>query len=592
MKNRKKILLDKFGNIRTTMTVLFSLIIILALLIFLLIALQYTENTVLDNSLNYVGQIIEQVNYDIDSYIEYMENIADIMVDDKDLQSYLYVINQPKNFKVDKRVNVVTQFKTVLESREDIYNIGAYSADGNHIINDGMTHFNEYLDIAQQSWYREAIESPTGEALSASHVQNAIKNNYKWVITLSKVIVNQRTGEKSGVFFIDLNYSIISNLCNKNRLGNKSYIFIIDKDGDIIYHPKQQLIYGGIKKENIQEILNSDGEDIIINKGNDKLHYTYRKSDKTGWIIVGVIFQSELLKNSRQTKILYIIVSIFLIIGVILVSRRLSIGITRPIQRLRDSMVKVEKGEFKQANIDIIANNEVGILTHSFNNMTNKIDELMQEIVYEQEEKRKLEMRALQSQINPHFLYNTLDSIIWMAEGNKNREVVQMTASLAKLMRQSISNEAQLISIKQEMEYIQSYLTIQKMRYRDKLEFNIEVEEQIKQASIIKLLLQPIVENAIYHGLKYKEDKGNLNIRGYRDKDNIIIEVIDDGVGMSEDKVCNIFEEHKVNYNLNGVGIYNVMSRIKLYYGEEYGITYYSTKGFGTIVKIKIPFSK
>jgi two-component system sensor histidine kinase YesM len=592
MKNRKKILLDKFGNIRTTMTVLFSLIIILALLIFLLIALQYTENTVLDNSLNYVGQIIEQVNYDIDSYIEYMENIADIMVDDKDLQSYLYVINQPKNFKVDKRVNVVTQFKTVLESREDIYNIGAYSADGNHIINDGMTHFNEYLDIAQQSWYREAIESPTGEALSASHVQNAIKNNYKWVITLSKVIVNQRTGEKSGVFFIDLNYSIISNLCNKNRLGNKSYIFIIDKDGDIIYHPKQQLIYGGIKKENIQEILNSDGEDIIINKGNDKLHYTYRKSDKTGWIIVGVIFQSELLKNSRQTKILYIIVSIFLIIGVILVSRRLSIGITRPIHRLRDSMVKVEKGEFKQANIDIIANNEVGILTHSFNNMTNKIDELMQEIVYEQEEKRKLEMRALQSQINPHFLYNTLDSIIWMAEGNKNREVVQMTASLAKLMRQSISNEAQLISIKQEMEYIQSYLTIQKMRYRDKLEFNIEVEEQIKQASIIKLLLQPIVENAIYHGLKYKEDKGNLNIRGYRDKDNIIIEVIDDGVGMSEDKVCNIFEEHKVNYNLNGVGIYNVMSRIKLYYGEEYGITYYSTKGFGTIVKIKIPFSK
>ena len=215
----------------------------------------------------------------------------------------------------------------------------------------------------------------------------------------------------------------------------------------------------------------------------------------------------------------------------------------------------------------------------------------MKQNIYEQQQKRKSELKALQSQINPHFLYNTLDSIIWMAEGKKNEEVVVMTASLARLLRQSISNEEEQVPIGQEVEYARSYLTIQKMRYKDKLEFQIQVDAQIMGVPIIKLVLQPLIENAIYHGLKYKEGKGLLIVRGYREGENAVIQIKDNGAGMDEQTLSHIFEKHKVNYRSNGVGVYNVQKRLQLYYGMDYGITYSSRQGEGTTASIVIPMN-
>ena len=221
--------------------------------------------------------------------------------------------------------------------------------------------------------------------------------------------------------------------------------------------------------------------------------------------------------------------------------------------------------------------------------MTHRIQDLMEQNVKDQEAKRKSELKALQSQINPHFLYNTLDSIIWMAEGKKYEEVVLMTASLARLLRQSISNEDEVVPISREVEYAKGYLTIQKMRYKDKLEFQIDVEPSILNIPLIKLVLQPIIENAIYHGLKYKESKGLLLVKGFMKDGNAVLKVIDDGVGMDEETLAHIYDRHKVNYHSNGVGVYNVQKRLKLYYGENYGITYESEQGVGTTATITIP---
>lgn len=164
-----------------------------------------------------------------------------------------------------------------------------------------------------------------------------------------------------------------------------------------------------------------------------------------------------------------------------------------------------------------------------------------------------------------------------------------MTASLARLLRQNISNEDEEILIYQEVEYCKNYLTIQKMRYQDKLEFEIQVEPSIGNEKIIKLVLQPLIENAIYHGLKYKESKGFLLIRGYEQDGNILFEIQDNGVGMSEETLNHIFEKHTVNYRSNGVGVYNVQKRIQLTYGSEYGISYTSVQGKGTTAVVKIP---
>ena len=304
---------------------------------------------------------------------------------------------------------------------------------------------------------------------------------------------------------------------------------------------------------------------------------------------MGCMSVSELLRKSNQAQSIYVLISAFLMIVALLFSSFLAKSLTYPLQRLRDSMSRVQEGHFDGADVEIDSENEIGSLTKSFNVMTHRIQDLMEQNVKEQEAKRKSELKALQSQINPHFLYNTLDSIIWMAEGRKYEEVVLMTASLARLLRQSISNEDEVVPLAREVEYAKGYLTIQKMRYKDKLEFEINVEPSILNIPLIKLVLQPIIENAIYHGLKYKESKGLLQVKGFMKDGNAVLQVIDNGVGMDEETLAHIYDKHKVNYHSNGVGVYNVQKRLQLYYGESYGITYESEKGVGTTATITIP---
>ena len=198
-------------------------------------------------------------------------------------------------------------------------------------------------------------------------------------------------------------------------------------------------------------------------------------------------------------------------------------------------------------------------------------------------------MKALQAQINPHFLYNTLDSVIWMSEAGQSDEVVEMTSALAKLLRQSISNDHEQVELGQEMEYVKNYLTIQKMRYQDKLEYTIEVDPQVRHVMIVKLVLQPIVENAIYHGIKYKGSKGTLRIRAFAESEDVCIVIEDNGIGMDDTALNIIFDETQKIHKQNGVGVPNVQKRLKLYYGDKYGITYESKVGIGTRATIRIP---
>lgn len=569
------------------MMVSFSALMVIAVLIFLFIALNYTKNSIYENSINYTSQIIKQVNYDIDSYVKYLENISFIVSTSSDVSNYLYNEGQTDMEREEEKERILSQFKTIMDSRSDIYNIAVVANNGRSILNDGEDEFTEYINVRDQDWYKAALEAKDGTAISSSHVQNAIKSSYKWVITLSKALINYNNAQNEGVFFVDLNYTSISELCNNNNIGNKGYIFILDEDGNIIYHPKQQLMYGGLITENVEDIMAC--KENYFNTG-DKI-YTISKSDKTGWTVVGAANTSELLKNNKQAQMMYLLVAAVLLLGVILISSIIAREITRPIRQLRDSMSMVEEGQFDKANVAVTAKNEIGSLSKSFNVMTERIHTLMEQNVYEQKQKRKNEMKALQAQINPHFLYNTLDSIIWMSEAGQNEEVVLMTSALAKLLRQSISNDREQVTVAEEIEYVRSYLTIQKMRYKDKLEYSIEVSPEINHIMIIKFALQPLVENAIYHGLKYKETKGNLNIRGYERGDKAYITIADDGVGMDEDVLEHIFDETMKEHKSNGVGVPNVQKRLQLYYGPEYGISYISRKGVGTVATVTVPLN-
>ena len=586
MKEKTKNGRQGFKSIRSTVFVTASSLVLVAIVIVVAFSLRYTQNSIYENSSLYTQTIVHQMNQNIDSYITYMENIASIISESEDAQGFLF----GEEDIAEHRKRLVEQFGIIINGREDIRNIGIVRKDGRVLFNDGTQDKNENLDLSTQQWYQSAISSGKNSVLTSSHVQHVIKNERPWVITLSRSIEDGigGIGEK-GVVFIDLNYSAISELCDQNSIGEKSYIYILNQDGSIVYHPQQQQLYNELQTEKTDIVLNAGAEPVIYGSGNDSRVYTFAQSEKTGWTVVGCMNMNELTRSSRQGQLIYVMTAVILVIIALIFSNHISRAISRPIQKLRDSMVKVQEGDFSATVMEVPEQNEIGSLTQSFNVMIRRIEELMEQNRMEQEQKRKSEMKALQSQINPHFLYNTLDSIIWMAEGKKNEEVVLMTSSLAKFLRQSISNEDQQVSIGQEIEYARSYLTIQKMRYKNKLEYEIYLEASIKSCQIVKLVLQPIIENAIYHGIKYKEGMGMVTVRGYEKDGCVVLEVADNGVGMDEETLKHIFERHKVNYRSNGVGVYNVQKRLKLYYGNDYGITYESEKGMGTKAVITIP---
>lgn len=585
-KNLSARFIGKFSSIQSVIFATVAVLVLSAVVIVTGVSMKFTNTSIFENSSEYTHTIIQQMNQNIDSYIDYMENIAYLISSNEDVQDYLF------DEKIDNegRYRILNQLQTILDSRSDIRNVGIISKNGRMLINDGSKSVNQDLDLNTQEWYATALEKPNGPILTSSHVQHIISGERPWVITLSRGIRDRSgSGEKEGVFFIDLNYSAISELCDQSTVGTKGYAFILDAKGNIVYHPQQQQLYNELQTENISLIMDTDEDTVLTGTGNDGKLYSISRSEKTGWTVVDCTNVKELLSKSRQAQSVYVLTAIILVIVALLFSRFMARSITLPIQKLRDSMKKVQEGDFSVSDVVVDSKNEIGSLTKSFDVMTHRIHELLEQNVHEQEEKRKSELKALQSQINPHFLYNTLDSIIWMAEGKKNEEVVLMTASLARLLRQSISNEDEVVPIANEVEYARGYLTIQKMRYKDKLEFQIEVDSSILYIPLIKLVLQPIIENAIYHGLKYKESKGLLIVKGFMKDGNAVLQVIDDGVGMDEETLAHIYDKHKVNYHSNGVGVYNVQKRLKLYYGEDYGITYTSELGKGTTATITIP---
>lgn len=565
---------------------------VLALMLFLLFSLKYTEKTVLENSKAYTMQLVEQVNGDIDSYISYMENIMEIVTHNAEISHYLF--DPEEQPRVRERIQ--EQFRTLMDVRTDICNIAVLAHNGRALINRGEDTVNPYVELSQMPWYQETMEAEGRAVISSSHVQNAVSGKYQWVITLSKGLRNEDTGKIEGIFFVDMNYSSIEELCRKIDLGNKSYLFIVDKNGKIIYHPKQQLLYSGLKSELIQEVLDQGTGNFLTSANDQRQLYSVFRSGKTDWSVAGVTYVSEFMKNRSEIQLVYLLITVCLFVLSMLLALWLSGEITKPMKSLEFSMKEVQNGEFDKALVELHGNNEITSLGRSFNIMTEKIQELMDENIQELREKRKSELKVLQAQINPHFLYNTLDSIIWMAESGKNQEVVQMTSSLAKLLRQSISNEDEIVTVEREIEYTKNYLSIQKLRYRDQLEYFIDVDQEVLHQRIVKLVIQPLVENAIYHGIKYLEGKGMIIIQGSLQDGRVMLTVQDNGIGMDEGTLRQILVKRETSVNrqkkTSNVGVYNVHNRLQLYYGKEFGLSYESTPGVGTSVRITIPVTE
>ena len=480
-------------------------IVAAALASFMIISINQSKRAVRDVAIEYTSQLIKMMNEGVASYITNMESIAQIVAENSDVRNYLF---SEKESKKEYGEKVAELFQTLKDTGGDICNIGIINENGHYLINNTQTLINPCAEYENMEWYVGALSGK--EVITSSHVQNIVKNEFPWVVTLSREI-SGRSGI-SAVLFVDLNFSSISHLCEKTSLGTKGYVFIMDDAGNLIYHPRQRLIYSGLLEEEFTPDMRK-GEDIVFSADGQKL-YVVSKSDVTGWTMVGVTYLDEMMSRTNRLRNLFYLMALVLVGVAMLIAIFLTDMVTKPLLTLRETMKVVSDGNFDVEIKEPDTGDEISDLFGSFRSMILKIRELIEQNNAEQLEKRKSELNALQAQINPHFLYNTLDSIIWMAESGNHKAVVLMTSSLAKLLRKSISNKNEMVTLEEEIEYTRSYLTIQKMRYVDKLEYEIDVDPAIMKMEVVKLIVQPLVENAIYHGIKYKEGKGLIRITG------------------------------------------------------------------------------
>lgn len=584
----KRIML-KLNSIQFHIAFSFSVLILVIITIIGFVSYDKFSNTLEENAKEYNLQLTKQVKENIDYYIRYMDDISSIVQNNPSFQQYFSSNeNESLTQKGEQENKLIELFKSFINARNDIVSIFAFGYNGQVLESNPGLKIKDYIKIENQDWYLAAKKAHGKPVVSSSHVQ-AFVDDPHWVVSLSKELKSTNSPDRKGILLIDLNYKVISEICKKVQLGSKGYIFIVDKQGNIVYHPQQQLIYSGLKTEMIPQVMNAKGKSFVVDHNGERKLYTITTSDLTGWKVVSVTNVNDMIMDGKETKQFFMLMIIISILLSLLIAIVISTRISRPIRKLELSMKQVEMGNF-DIELDISYNHEAGRLSKSFNMMTRKIKELMQQVVEEQKALRKSEIKALQSQINPHFLYNTLDSIIWMAESNQNEEVIDMTSALAKLFRISLNKGKETVPISGEIEHVKNYLLIQKMRYRNKLDFIIDVDPEIMPCQTIKLILQPLVENAIYHGIKNKTGKGLIRILGKKVEGKILFQVIDNGVGMDSQQMKNIFsEEYSKNSKGNGVGVKNVHERLQIYYGQDFGLSFESEVDHGTTVSIWLP---
>lgn len=411
------------------------------------------------------------------------------------------------------------------------------------------------------------------------------------MVSLSRSVdINDGETPVSGVLLIDMKYSIIEEALDRiNEDTNGIYYYLCNSDGELIYHPRKVEIDRGIISEDSTRITGYEDGTYELNLNGGRANYIISSIAYTGWKVVGVVPDKIQTISINKFRYYVIITIIFLIMMLLVVNKIVSGKISRPILNLNDSVKSYEAGG--KNRIYIGGSSEIRDLGYSVQKSYEQIEDLMKEIIRQQNERRKSEMDALQSQINPHFLYNTLESITWMVEAGKNKEAVFMISELAKLLRISLSKGRTIIKISDELQHSKSYMNIQMVRYKERFKIRFDVDDEINDYCIVKLVIQPILENAIYYGVGDIDiDDGEIVVTGKKINDDIFITVEDNGMGMREEVVENILKDNsKTPKHGSGVGVINVHSRIKLMFGDQYGLSVESEADEGTKVTIHIP---
>ena len=530
-------------------------------------------------------RILDQVNLNLDSYLRSMMRVSDTM--------YYRVIKNADLAEDSIGAGMNLLYET---NRDTVVSIAVFSQNGGLVSATPLSNLKRQARPEQQEWFTAAAEKIENLHFSTPHVQNLFEDPdylYRWVVSLSRQVELTRAGAiESGVLLVDMNFGGIEQICKNVDLGESGYLYLIDGDGEIIYHPRQQLIYASLLRENNRAAAGYEDGIHREKFGGETRQVTVKTVGYTGWKLVGVVPAESLASNHIQLRLFGIFVVLFFIFFLVFVNLGVSERIAVPIKALEQSVKELEAGS-ETVDIAIGGPYEGQHLGNSIRSMVSTMRQLMDDIIRQEESKRKSELDVLQSQINPHFLYNTLDSIVWMIENNRYDDAIVMVTSLARLFRISLSRGRTLITVGEELEHARHYMTIQKMRFKNKFTSEIRADGEALGCETVKLVVQPIVENAIYHGMEYADGDGEILVWAHIEGEDLYIDVTDNGPGMRQEQVDRLLREDggpaAPSRGGSGIGLRNVHQRIQLTYGEPYGLEIESEPDEGTTIRIHLP---
>ncbi|MGO4345033.1 sensor histidine kinase [Paenibacillus sp. MCAF9] len=509
-------------------------------------------------------------------------NVIDVLLPDP---SESLINRLEKDRKLDNFISSLYGYKYYISS------IQVASLGGRSYSQGATVLTNEFME---SSWFEQLLEQRGNKIFITTHsnkklnyVSSYVNQN---VVSIARAIMDG--SEAAGYVMVDFSYEVVERIFN-TPLPNKSQLFLIDEKGNFVYSPRNKDINQPISDtayaDVLPELKGSSGK-ISMNINGEKHLVIYHTSDFTNWTTVGLIPQGELLAESRKAANTIMIIPMVTLIVALFVATILSNQITINIGRLRQAMKKVSEGNLSDP-IAISSGDEVEELSDGFNAMVTNLRLLLDDVKQTEEQKRILEFKALQAQINPHFLFNTLNQIKWLADVQKADNIKQLVTSLVTLLHSSMGKGGEYVTVQEEQQYLEHYLNIQQFRYYDKFVAVFDIEEEILQVRMLKFLLQPIVENALIHGLEPLKGRGQLTVKGYEDDGHIVIQVSDNGVGIEQERLETIFNKvtEKNRSRFSGIGLVNVQERMKLHYGMGYGLQIESVPGLFTTVTVRIP---
>lgn len=578
---KKKITYNR--SIRNSIFIYFTISSLVAVLLIVISIYSRLSSQLADTVKQENISLINRVNASMEVYLRNIMKLSDTI--------YYGIIKNVNLSEVSINEEMTLLYNN---NKEQVLNIALISKDGKPISAVPASRFRKNFEVEREEWFINALNKTENIHFTRPHVQKLFEkgdNSYRWVVTMSRAVeITMGGSTEQAVLLIDMAYQGLDEVLDEVSLGSGGYIYLMDSGGEIIWHPKFELIASGrVKENNLAAASYSDGS-TEEKFNNDTQTVVIKTVGYTGWKLVGVIKGTGISLNTIKTRLFVVFVIFLIIFIVVLINSYISFRVTDPIRELEKSVKKLEEGNL-DAEIYMGGSYEIQHLGKTVQDMKHRIKGLMQDIVTEHEEKRKSEFDSLQAQINPHFLYNTLDIIVWQIENEKQSEAVHTVTALARFFRLSLGKGKNIVTVKAEIEHIKNYLMIQHMRFKNKFDYDFDVADDVMELSSLKLMLQPLVENAIYHGMEFMDGDGLIKIKAWREAEELYLSVADNGLGMTDDKVAMVLSGrgNSGNGRGSGIGVKNVNERIKLYFGEKYGLKIDSEPDVGTTIIIHLP---